>query len=132
MVKFGENSAKFWQNLRNFGKKTAKDSAIFNENFLAKIGFDTAENEPLKVRITDHTFDHIPSVLYSDRASPPLCPSSMPVGSAFLSFSYLLSLGTCGPPRAHSFHAAARTGLRQRFTITFTFTFTCPALPSTS
>ena len=30
---FGENSAKFWQKLRNFGKKTAKDSAIFNENF---------------------------------------------------------------------------------------------------
>ena len=35
-----------------------------NEYLLAKIGFDTAENEPLKVRITDHTFDHIPSVLY--------------------------------------------------------------------
>ena len=33
LVKFGENSAKFWQNLRNFGKKTAKNSAIFNENF---------------------------------------------------------------------------------------------------
>ena len=33
MVKFGENSAKFSQNLRNFGKKTAKNSAIFNENF---------------------------------------------------------------------------------------------------
>ena len=74
MVKFGENSAKFgqiWANLRNFGEKTAKNSAIFNGNFeirerckavqrsalcrsrrelsneylLAKIGFDTAENE---------------------------------------------------------------------------------------
>ena len=74
MVTFGENSAKFgqiWANFRNFGKKTAKNSAIFNENFeirerckgvhcvdlgesfptsiylilLAKIGFDTAENE---------------------------------------------------------------------------------------
>ena len=36
MVKSGENSAKFgkiWANLRNFGKKTAKKSAIFNENF---------------------------------------------------------------------------------------------------
>ena len=33
LVKFGENSAKFWQNLRIFGKKTAKISAIFNENF---------------------------------------------------------------------------------------------------
>ena len=36
MVKFGENSAKFgqiWANLRNFGKKTANNSAIFNENF---------------------------------------------------------------------------------------------------
>ena len=32
MVKFGENSAKFWQNLRNFGK-TAIHSAIFNEKF---------------------------------------------------------------------------------------------------
>ena len=35
LVKFGENSARFWQNLRNlkFWKKTAKNSAIFNENF---------------------------------------------------------------------------------------------------
>ena len=33
LVKFCENSAKFWQNSRNFGKKTAKNSAIFNENF---------------------------------------------------------------------------------------------------
>ena len=33
LVKFGENSAKFWQILRIFGKKTAKISAIFNENF---------------------------------------------------------------------------------------------------
>ena len=37
---------------------------LSNEYLLAKFGFDTAENEPLKVRITDHTFDHIPSVLY--------------------------------------------------------------------
>ena len=36
---------------------------LSNEYLVAKIGFDTAENEPLKVRITDHTFDHIPSVL---------------------------------------------------------------------
>ena len=36
---------------------------LSNEYLLAKIGVDTAENEPLKVRITDHTFDHIPSVL---------------------------------------------------------------------
>ena len=35
---------------------------LSNEYLLAKIGFDTAENEPLKVWITDHTFDHIPSV----------------------------------------------------------------------
>ena len=34
-----------------------------HDYLLAKIGFDTAENEPLKVRITDHTFDHILSVL---------------------------------------------------------------------
>ena len=36
MVTFGENSAKIghiWANLRNFGKKTAKNSAILNENF---------------------------------------------------------------------------------------------------
>ena len=33
LVKFGENSAKFSQNLRNFWEKTAKNSAIFNENF---------------------------------------------------------------------------------------------------
>ena len=33
MVKFGENSAKIWQNLRIFGEKTAKISAIFDENF---------------------------------------------------------------------------------------------------
>ena len=39
MVKFGENSAKFgniWANLGKFAKfwkKTAKNSAIFNENF---------------------------------------------------------------------------------------------------
>ena len=36
---------------------------LSNEYLLAKIGFDTAENEPLKVRITDHTFDRILSVL---------------------------------------------------------------------
>ena len=36
IVKFGENSANFgqiWANLRNFGEKTAKNSAIFNGNF---------------------------------------------------------------------------------------------------
>ena len=36
MVKFGENSANFgqiWANSRNFGEKTAKNSAIFNGNF---------------------------------------------------------------------------------------------------
>ena len=36
MVKFGENSAKFgqiWENLRNFGEKQQKNSAIFNGNF---------------------------------------------------------------------------------------------------
>ena len=30
---------------------------LSKEYLVAKIGFDTAENEPLKVRITDHTFD---------------------------------------------------------------------------
>ena len=38
---------------------------LSNEYLVAKIGFDTAENEPLKVRITDHTFDHIPSTINS-------------------------------------------------------------------
>ena len=54
-----------------FDSKTVQRSALCrsrrelsNEYLLAKFGFDTAENEPLKVRITDHTFDHIPSVLY--------------------------------------------------------------------
>ena len=32
-----------------------------NEHLVARIGFDTAENEPLKVSITDYTFDHTPS-----------------------------------------------------------------------
>ena len=36
---------------------------LSNEYLVAKIGFDTAENEPLKVWITDHTLDHIPSLL---------------------------------------------------------------------
>ena len=35
---------------------------LSNEYLVAKIGFDTAENEPLKVRITDHTFNRIPSL----------------------------------------------------------------------
>ena len=33
LVTFGENSAKFWQNLRIFGEKAEKKTAIFNENF---------------------------------------------------------------------------------------------------
>ena len=33
LVTFGENSAKFWQNLRFFGEKTETKTAIFNENF---------------------------------------------------------------------------------------------------
>ena len=47
MVKFGENSANFgqiWGNLRNFGGKTAKSSAIFNGNFEIRerfLGFDS-------------------------------------------------------------------------------------------
>ena len=59
------------ENLLNCrGRRGAKEykscrsrQELSNEYLLAKIGFDTAENEPLKVRITDHTFDHIPSVL---------------------------------------------------------------------
>ena len=87
MVNFGENSAKFgqiWANLRNFGGKTAKNSAICNGNFeirerckgvhcvdlgvsneylLAKFGFDTAENEPCKVfpRLSAYISPRLPS-----------------------------------------------------------------------
>ena len=74
MVKFGEKSAKFWQNCENLGKKFKKTGKIqqflpeilrlesdskavqrsalcrsrrelSNEYLLAKIRFDTAENE---------------------------------------------------------------------------------------
>ena len=76
--KIGQNlakKAKFWRILQNFAKiykKTAKKISIFNEKneirerckgvlcvdrrelsndyLLAKFGFDTAENEPCKVR----------------------------------------------------------------------------------
>ena len=37
-----------------------------NAPTLTIVAVHTAENEPLKVRITDHTFDHIPSVLHLD------------------------------------------------------------------
>ena len=36
MVKFGENSARVWQILRNIGKQTAKNSAIFNEKLVIR------------------------------------------------------------------------------------------------
>merc|ERR1712139_490797 len=41
-----------------------------NKYLIAKISFDTAENEPLKVWITDHTFDHIPSLVVSELQGP--------------------------------------------------------------
>ena len=67
-------STKFVEILANFEKKLdwravqrsvlcRSRRELSNEYLVAKIGFDTAENEPLKVRITDHTFDHIPSLL---------------------------------------------------------------------
>ena len=34
---------------------------LSNKYLIGEIGFDTAENELLKVSITDHTSDHIPS-----------------------------------------------------------------------
>ena len=60
MLKFCESSgAKEYQSDRS-------RQELSNEYLIAKIGFDTAENEPLKVWITDlsdHTLDNIPSLL---------------------------------------------------------------------
>ena len=58
MVKFGENSAKFgqiWANLRNFGKKTAKNSAIFNENFeIRETQLNVTERIPIQRSSNEH------------------------------------------------------------------------------
>ena len=68
IIQSRKNVDEFW--LKFWDWRTVQRSALCrsrrelsNEDLLAKIGFVTAENEPLKVRITDHTFDHIPSVL---------------------------------------------------------------------
>ena len=61
---FDENLLKFceWSGAKEYQSDRSRQE-LSNEYLIAKIGFDTAENEPLKVWITDHTFDHIPSLL---------------------------------------------------------------------
>ena len=59
-----DNLLKFCE--RSGAKEYQSDSSrqeLSNEYLITKIGFDTAEIEPLKVSITDHTFDYIPSLL---------------------------------------------------------------------
>ena len=62
--KFDESLLNFceWSGAKEYQSDRSRQE-LSNEYLVAKIGFDTAENEPLKVRITDHTFDHIPSFL---------------------------------------------------------------------
>ena len=57
LLKFGE-----WSGAKDYQSDRSRQE-LSNEYLIAKIGFDTAENEPLKVWITDHTFDHILSLL---------------------------------------------------------------------
>ena len=47
----------------NLSKSCRPRQMLRNETSVTKIGFDKAENEPFKVWITDHTFDHILSLL---------------------------------------------------------------------
>ena len=51
-----------WSGAKDYQSDRSRQE-LSNEYLVAKIGFDTAENEPLKVWITDHTFDHISSLL---------------------------------------------------------------------
>ena len=65
--KVDENLLKFceWSGAKECQSDRARQE-LSNEYLIAKIGFDTAENETLKVWITDlsdHTLDHIPNVL---------------------------------------------------------------------
>ena len=67
--KFDEKLLKFceWSGAKEYQSDRSRQE-LSNEYLIAKIGFDTAENEPLKVWITDlsdHTLDHIPNLLYS-------------------------------------------------------------------
>ena len=62
-----DNLLKFceWSGAKEYQSDRSRQE-LSNEYLIAKMGFDTAENEPLKVWITDlsdHTLDHIPSVL---------------------------------------------------------------------
>ena len=64
---FDERLLKFceWSGAKEYQSDRSRQE-LSNEYLVAKIGFDTAENEPLKVWITDlsdHTSDHIPSLL---------------------------------------------------------------------
>ena len=65
--KFDENLLNFceWSGAKEYQSDRSRQE-LSNEYLIAKIGFDTAENEPLKVWITDlsdHTLDNIPSLL---------------------------------------------------------------------
>ena len=66
--KFDENLLKFceWSGAKECQSDRSRQE-LSNEYLVAKIGFDTAENEPLKVWITDLSdptlVDHIPSLL---------------------------------------------------------------------
>ena len=54
-----------WSGAKEYQSDRSRQE-LSNEYLIAKIGFDTAENEPLKVWITDlsdHILDHIPSLL---------------------------------------------------------------------
>ena len=62
--KFDENLLKFceWSGAKEYQSDRSRQE-LSNEYLVAKIGFDTAENELLKVWITDQTADHIPGLL---------------------------------------------------------------------
>ena len=61
--KFDENLLKFcdWSGAKEYQSDRSRQE-LSNEYLVAKIGFDTADNEPLKFCITGHSFDHIPSL----------------------------------------------------------------------
>ena len=64
--KLDENLQKIceWSGAKDY-QSGRSPQELSNEYLVAKITFDTAENEPLKVWITDHNFDHIPSLGFS-------------------------------------------------------------------
>merc|ERR1711937_656700 len=62
--KFDEKLLKFcdWSGAKEYQSDRSRQG-LSNWYLIAKIDFDTAENEPLRVWITDHIFYHIPSLL---------------------------------------------------------------------